>query len=904
MILSLMFPFFYGCGEKIEAVEEINEPPVVAEVTLSDARLISGDSADISALVSDADGVAEVSVYFRPTGASYWDSFQLEEGEAENWTGRFENLTDPGVELYIKAIDTLGVYSIYPENGASEPLRLEVNPKALSLPFTESFELDSGEFSLRDLDWWTPSDARSTYKFDLNTSQAHSGMYSVRHPRGGEGVEDLRDWLISPPLDFRVEAGVMVGWWEFGLNVDEMDKHKLWISTTGRLPEEGGFSSVEILDSPFSGEWGRYRYVDVSEYLGEPLVYVAWSWEGSYADEWFIDDVSIVPLAPDFDIELLSAPNPRIPGGEVNFSVLLSNKTIADADSVSVSLRFPEGGIVEDEEEDLTINDLSVNGEEMVIAAFSLHLDEDLDPNRYLPVEIRVETQDDAWEFQENVLIGYPSRAQLEVEVTENATTLIATIGVGDPAAPLWSESFVSTILDAGTHSFTKEVTDQYQWLPALAGEERWFIQLDSSSSIDVTQAYVSYGQTLEAAETPNTIWSGLPETILIPSPPNYYVLSTEPASVSPGDQEIPISINVYNYASASQGMVAVSLVSIDPDLTVHNGENILVDMDSWQSAESHIITGPSISVAETHTNSQPVRMELLVQDDVETISIPITVDVPWPRLGVLSVVVLDDDNGILEPNETADLEITIVNTGALAASGIVTAELSLESSSTAGATVVNNSPNFGFMNVGDTEDEDDFQVTVTSGSLGDALNFLLEMTDNQRSYTDRFQILLGEKPWVKVTPFDDDIGDSLREDSPDILSIEQRVVDGIVELRIETATPIDPARAFFEAWGISGGAGYAYYRWVLQSGVATMQGYIGGVGFQPLGTMTATYEDNYHVILTFDSADMDLALDSFKFGIAAGWCGPPEYFCDHYPNYWGYPYVSFSTGSWFTVSW
>ena len=122
--------------------------------------------------------------------------------------------------------------------------------------------------------------------------------------------------------------------------------------------------------------------------------------------------------------------------------------------------------------------------------------------------------------------------------------------------------------------------------------------------------------------------------------------------------------------------------------------------------------------------------------------------------------------------------------------------------------------------------------------------------------------------------------------------------------MQIETVTPVDPATAFFEAWGTSGGGGYAYYRWVLQSGVATMQGYISGVGFQPLGTMTAVYEDEYHVILSFDSADMDLALDSFNFGIAAGWCGPPEYFCDHYPNNWGYPYVSFSSGDGFTVSW
>ena len=903
MIPFLVLGGIYGCGEKEEVVEEINEPPVVSEVTQPTERLTAGDSADITAIVTDSDGVSEVSIYFQPIGASYWDSVQMVEGDGV-WEGTLASLSDPGVTFYIKAIDSLGVYSLYPENGSSEVLSLEVNPEALTLPFTEDFELDSGEFSLRDLDWWTPSDGRSTYKFDLNTSQAYSGMYSVRHPRGGEGVEELRDWLISPPLNFSVQTGVMAGWWEFGLNTEDIGSHKLWVSTTERLPEEGGFRQVEVLDSPISGEWGRYRYVDVSQYLGEPLVYLAWSWEGSFSDEWFIDDVSVVQLAPDFDVDLLTEPTPLTPGEEAIFTVLLSNETVAAAENVSVELIFPEGGVVEAEEGFLRQEGLSLAGEEMITAEFPLNFEEELENNRYLPVIVQVDTEDDSWQFQEDVLIGFPSRAQLKIDVAQDATTVIATIGVGDPEAPLWSESLVSTVFNAGTHDISKEITDQYEWLPAQAGSERWFIHLDSSSTVEVTQAYISYGQALELAEAPNTIWAGLPETILIPSPPDYYLLSMSPNSVAPGDQEIPLSLNVHNFASSSQGEVVASLVSADPDVTVHNGTNILVDSDNWQTSESHTITGPSISVDASHTNSLPVHLELLLQDSVETISLPVEVDVPWPRLGVMSVIILDSDNGTLDPDETADLEITIVNTGALAASGIVTAELFVESSSTATATVVNDSPNFGFMNVGDTEDENDFEVTVTSGSAGDSLNFLLEMTDNDRTYSDQFQILLGEKPWVKVSPFDDDIGDALSDDAPDILAIEQRVVNGIVELRIETASPVDPGTAFFEAWGISGGGGYAYYRWVVQSSVATMQGYISGVGFQPIGAMTVTYEDDYHVVLSFDSEDMDLALDAFNFGIAAGWCGPPEYFCDHYPNYWGYPYVSFSTGDWFTVSW
>ena len=114
----------------------------------------------------------------------------------------------------------------------------------------------------------------------------------------------------------------------------------------------------------------------------------------------------------------------------------------------------------------------------------------------------------------------------------------------------------------------------------------------------------------------------------------------------------------------------------------------------------------------------------------------------------------------------------------------------------------------------------------------------------------------------------------------------------------------IDPSTLFIEAWGASSGSDYTYYRWVLQSGAGTFQGYTGSAGFQTIGTLTATFPGNDDVILSFDSADMGLLTDSFSLGLAAGWCGPPDYYCDHFPDYWGYPYDAFSSSRWFDVRW
>ena len=49
---------------------------------------------------------------------------------------------------------------------------------------------------------------------------------------------------------------------------------------------------------------------------------------------------------------------------------------------------------------------------------------------------------------------------------------------------------------------------------------------------------------------------------------------------------------------------------------------------------------------------------------------------------------------------------------------------------------------------------------------------------------------------------------------------------------------------------------------------------------------------------------EMGLFLNEISFGFAAGWCGPPDYYCDQYPNGWGYPYDSFSTANWFSLEW
>ena len=893
--------FVLGCTPEItDTATPVNLAPQIGWAAPTE-RLVEGQDVQLSVSISDEDGIQEAMVYHRAIGSSYWEQTALENTEGDTWTASISSISLPGVEFYFKAEDKGSpiATSLYPSNGPSAPLSISVYPQSRPLPFDESFELTDGQITLLDIDWWTPSEGRDTFQWLLNESNAHTGQSSVYHLRGADGMPELRDWLISPPLDFSTESAIMVGWWESGLAVELIEEHSLWVSTGSRLPDDGDFQQVEILDAPVSGEWSRHRYIDLSEFAGEELVYIGWRWAGTNNDEWSIDDVEVRALAPDLDVELTTSSS--APGDTVALSLIIDNTTEGAAEGCDTVLTFAEGV------EPVNAFELGwdIAGASTVLQQFEVSILPDVNPHRRLPVDIVLSCGDDEWTFAESIQVGQPSMAQTTVELFERSQ-LSAVIGYGDPEFPIWETLLVQEIMDAGTHTLSLDVTDQFAALPPSAGDERWFLTVESSGIATIRSFNVGYGTTVVGSQETEVALPDFPATIQVPPPPELQVLSVTPTNAQPGDQNVPVSITVTNFGAATQGAVLGSMLSTDPNVTLLSTQLGVVDPDSWMPNETRTIN-TNIDIASGHTSSTPVELMILFADSVESWQIPVFVEVPFPRLGITGVLVEDssgDNDGKLDPDESAQLEIQISNSGGQSANGVVQAQLSLETSSSVDATIVNDNPSFGFVTTGAQKDEDDFFITVNGGTAGDYLDLLLTMEDNTHTFEDRVQLILGETPWIGVSPLPDDIGDVLDPTALDLESVEYRISGTTVEMRITSASVIDPATAFIEAWGRSGGGGYAYYRWVVQSGVGTLQGYISGVGFQPLGSLTVSYPDDHHILWSFDSIDLDLALDQFEIGFASGWCGPPEYYCDHYPNSWGYPYVMFNPSQWFEVEW
>jgi hypothetical protein len=868
-----------------------------------DGGLSEGGSVDLVVAASDPDGVAGVIVFHRTEGSSYWDTTPMEPAEGQLWTATLDELYAPGVEYYYKGVDngTPQAESFLPDGGQAAPYVLAVSAEAAALPWTEDFELVEGETSLFTLGWWSPSIAFNGYPFQLTQNRAASGESGVYHPRGSASVGGLEDWLISPALDLSTLPAAMVTWQELGVSTSVMGVHGLYISTTSRDPVEGGFQAVDAeLAAPLDGEWGRSKAFDLSAWAGNPQVYLGWKYVGEAADDWYIDDVTAGPLAADLTASLLWLPDPVGPGERAAVTVVLTNEVDAAATDLSATLTLPEGGGVLVDE---TVSVGTVDGLGSGQADFELDLDAGLAENRYLPLAVEVTDGEQTWNYDLRMTVGVPSEAVVSVTV-DAAVSANVVVGVGDPDDPIATETVWAGLLDAGSHDLELDVTDWYELLPPGPGEGRWFAEISADGVGTVDGFAVVWGGEETTATRLASFGPDFPATVYAPEPPSPSVLSSSPTSASPGDTGLPMTLIVRNDGEASSGPVTGELVAVDGDVSVSSGATFSLDADIWQAGEQHVITGPQIDIGLDHADSTPAQFALVLSDGVESWTANVEVAVPWPVLKITGVVIDDTGgDGVLDPGESADIELTVVNTGALAAFAPLDGTLRIADSSTATATITSADGSFGRLTAGSDRD-DDFALTVDSGSVGDTLDLVLDLTDGTADYAATVQLALGEAPWLSLSSTDDALGDNLDGYGFDFVNARYRVSGTQVEIWLSSDVPIDPGTLFIEAWGTSSGSDYTYYRWVMQSGSGTFQGYTGSAGFQTIGTLTATFPGDDDVILSFDSTDMGLLTDSFSLGLAAGWCGPPDYYCDHFPDYWGYPYDAFSSSRWFDIRW
>ena len=862
---------------------------------------VAGEPLLLTVSAVDPDGVSAVNVYHRLHGASDWSAAPMvaEGGDAYTVTLDGSDIADPSVEYYFKATDSTSVSAYLPSGSSADPYVLDVSVVGLPLPFAEDFEVPDGETELSQIGWGSSSTNFRGYPWQFSAAQARSGGSSAFHPRGYAGTDGLRDYLVSPALDLSGVADAQVSWWEYGSAVEEA-RHALFVSVGSRDPADGDYVKVGDLPAPLSGAWGRSAVYDLSAYAGQPTVYVAWYFEGVDADDWWVDDVRVEARQADLSFDWAVSPAPIQPGDAGVLTVTVTNASEIAATDARVTVTFPEGGVSLDAAS-VTLGAVDANG--TASADFVVTVDADVVTNQYLPVDLGVTWGSASLARSDRFLVGVASVAHLDWTAGAEGV-LDVSLGVGDPAAPTWETEVYSGAVKPGTYRYDVDITDQSAALPPAPGANRWFVRGVTESagalgSFTIEHDGLLYAATVLPVASPETeFFAWLPEPPLL-----LVTATTTPAELDPGTVGASLTFTVANSGAATAGPVEVTVISGDSDLAVTDPGPLALGTLAGGARVG--VTGGAFDVAVTHVDSSPVDLVVELTDGVETWTYPLSFAVPFPVLRITGITVDDDGrDGILDSDESADITFDVTNVGDETTSGTVSGALSVESSSTASASASTDAESFGTFTPGTTRDSRDFTVDVVGGSPGDTVDLLLTLTDSARSYAARTTLTLGEPPWQSLSSSDDDIGDALASSDFDLVTGRYRVVDGILQIQLVSDSIFDPSRLFIEAWGTSSGADWLYYRLVLQSGAVDLQGYDSSVGFLPINEPTVSFPDAYTVQFDLVTSEMGLFLGELAIGFGGGWCGPPEYYCDQYPNSWGYPYDSFTTANWFSLTW
>ena len=905
-LLALVPVVLAACGDdtKLDSGTDFNEGPVIEHDTLTSPT--TDGPTTIRATATDSDGVVEVVIYHRPEGLPYWDLTQLIEGEDGEWVGEIDALA-PGFDYYLRATDRFGAEGFLPAEAESDPWSITVLPAAKSVPFYEDFELDPGETSLYSLGWVTYAQGFAAYNWALTSSHSASGASSVFHDRGAVEGDEMIDWLVSPPIDTNSIDRLQVTWQERGQNTLSMGTHGLYISTTGEDPTiDGTFTAVEAeLPAPADGSFARSAVIDLSDYTGESQVRLAWLYQGTYGDDWYIDDVRVEALTADLAATYQGqAPEPVFPGETVHVDWLIVNGSAASAANFEATLSLPDGGGTVDTPTK-PVPDLE--GYASTTMGWDIALDPDVPTDRYRSMELTITDGSSTWTTDARFLIGYLSTATLDVTVAERAITQVF-MGVGDPEAP--ELSFVAHSGYVGpSEQLVIDLTRYADDLPPTAGVGRWFatVQADRDgvvSDFTISKGGVDYG----GSESGGVLVANQPTTLYVPRPPAPTVVSTAPEDAAPGDVDLPVTITLRNDGANTQGPVTGDLTSSSLHLTLLGGAGLTIDADTWEAGETVVVTGPTASIDAAHTSSKPVRGTLALTDGVDSWSVPVDIAVPWPVMHVMATTIDDTGaDGMLDDGESAEIELEVANMGTLATSGRMDVTVSVAASSAVSATIDEGADRMSSLDPGDS-DSIDIELSGVSGSAGDALTLDIAFDDGTRTYATTVDIPLGEPTWTTFTTPDDTAGDSADPDGDtfDFVNGRWRAHNGNIEIILESAVPYNSDTLFIESWGNTSGSPYLYYRWVYNAGIPSFQGYVSGAGWQPVGTLVATELSETEVMLSWSIEELDTITTSLAIGFGTTWCGAPEYYCDHFPDGWGYGYDSenFDPSRWFDIRW
>jgi len=119
------------------------------------------------------------------------------------------------------------------------------------------------------------------------TSRVNSGSYAAYHNDDNSDA-GTASWMIMPQVAIPA-GGAELAFWQYENWSGYYIYHGIWVSTASADPAD--FSEVSELGAGTEDTWEEVT-LDLSAYAGQSI-YIAFRYEGDYADEWYVDDVSV-----------------------------------------------------------------------------------------------------------------------------------------------------------------------------------------------------------------------------------------------------------------------------------------------------------------------------------------------------------------------------------------------------------------------------------------------------------------------------------------------------------------------------------------------------------------------------------------------------------------------------------
>ena len=136
----------------------------------------------------------------------------------------------------------------------------------------------------------------ATWERKTNAQFVRTGTASAVH---SYNEQHLEGWLVTPQIVIPETDSYAFSFWSKNLNAYFYGKNSVWVSTGSADPSDGDFVEVWTTGTVLQ-EWVE-TIISLSDYAGE-TIHLAFKYEGQYAHEWCIDDLSIYQEMPEEEV--------------------------------------------------------------------------------------------------------------------------------------------------------------------------------------------------------------------------------------------------------------------------------------------------------------------------------------------------------------------------------------------------------------------------------------------------------------------------------------------------------------------------------------------------------------------------------------------------------------------------